>query len=92
MREDCTKLDGIEHQTLFSTSGLDRAFNAAGFTCHAKKSVMSEVHATRSYLSYQADPYLDYPDTPFREDFLFENSQESNGMDYKIQALYRLNS
>jgi 2-polyprenyl-3-methyl-5-hydroxy-6-metoxy-1,4-benzoquinol methylase len=92
MREDCNMFDGIEHQTLFSASSLDNAFEQAGFTCMAKKSVISEIHAITNYLSYQSDPYLDSPLSPFKSDFLSDNMLESSGLGYKIQAVYRLNS
>jgi len=92
MREKCNMFDGIEHQTLFSARSLDSAFKQAGFTCMAKNSVISEIHAITNYLSYQADPYLDSPAAPFKADFLFGNQLDSNGMGYKIQAVYRVNS
>lgn len=92
MRADCNMFDGIEHQTLFSSSSLDSAFEQAGFTRMAKNSVISEIHAITNYLSYQADPYLDSPLSPFKSDFLSDNMLESSGLGYKIQAVYRLNS
>lgn len=91
MREDCNMFDGIEHLTLFSSKSLDIAFDKAGFTCLAKQSVISEVHAITNHLSYQADPYLGAPVSPFKAAFLDADSLESSGLGYKIQAVYRLN-
>jgi hypothetical protein len=40
-------------------------------------------------LSYQADPYLDIPLSPFKSDLLSDNSLESCNLGYKIQAVYQ---
>jgi cyclopropane fatty-acyl-phospholipid synthase-like methyltransferase len=90
MREDCNMFDGIEHLTLFSSRSLDTAFQSAGFTCVAKSTVISEIHAITNYLSYQSDPYLDAPLVPFKTDFLSATTLESSGQGYKIQAVYQL--
>lgn len=90
LRDDCNMFDGIEHLTLFSAKSLDIAFNKAGFTCIAKHSVISEIHAITNYLSYQADSYLGAPISPFKAEFLNADSLESSGLGYKIQAVYRL--
>jgi SAM-dependent methyltransferase len=90
MRADCNMFDGIEHLTLFSANSLDIAFKEAGFTCLAKKSVISEIHAITNYLSYQVDPYLGKPVTPFKLDVLSGDSLEAFGLGYKIQAVYQL--
>lgn len=91
LRDECNMFDGIEHLTLFSAKSLDIAFNNAGFTCIAKQSVISEVHAITNYLSYQADSYLGDPNSPFKAEFLDADSLENSGLGYKIQAVYRLN-
>ena len=91
MRDSCNMFDGIEHLTLFSSKSLDIAFDKAGFTCLAKQSVISEVHAITNYLSYQEDPYLGAPVSPFKAAFLDADSLESSGLGYKIQAVYRIN-
>ena len=90
MREDCNMFDGIEHLTLFSRGSLDLAFQKAGFTCLAKNTVISEIHAITNYLSYQSDPYLDTPLLPFKLDLLSGDYLESCGLGYKIQAVYQL--
>ncbi|MCP9787669.1 methyltransferase domain-containing protein [Cyanobium sp. Maggiore-St4-Cus] len=91
LRDDCNMFDGIEHLTLFSSRSLDIAFDKAGFSCLVKQSVISEVHAIRNYLSYQADPYIATPVSPFEAAFLDADSLENSGLGYKIQAVYRLN-
>jgi SAM-dependent methyltransferase len=90
MRENCNMFDGIEHLTLFSLGSLDIAFQKAGFTCLAKNTVISEIHAITNYLSYQSDPYLDTPSFPFKLDLLSDDYLESCGLGYKIQAVYQL--
>jgi SAM-dependent methyltransferase len=90
LRDKCNMFDGIEHLTLFSSKSLDIAFEKAGFTCLAKQSVISEIHAITNYLSYQADPYLDAPVSPFKAAFIDADSLESSGLGYKLQAVYRL--
>lgn len=90
LRENCNMFDGIEHLTLFSSGSLDRAFQQAGFTRLAKNSVISELYAITNYLSYQANPYLDTPLSPFKPEFISDNMLESCGLGYKIQAVYQL--
>ena len=91
LRENCNMFDGIEHLTLFSRGSLDIAFQKAGFTCLARSTVISEIHAITNYLSYQSNPYLDTPLLPFKLDFLSDDHLESCGLGYKIQAVYQLN-
>jgi len=91
LRETCNMFDGIEHLTLFSAHSLDMAFEKSGYTLVGRQSVISESHALSNYLSYEQDPYLSTPKTPFSAQFLSPDLIEKSGLGYKIQAVYKIN-
>jgi len=90
LRDKCNMFDGIEHLTLFSSRSLDAAFQNSGFSCLAKKTVISEIHAITNFLGYQADPYLGTPSHPLTLDLLSDDYLENSGLGYKIQSVYQL--
>jgi hypothetical protein len=90
MRDACNMFDGIEHLTLFSFRSLNLAFKKAGYVETKTQSLITELHALRNYLSYEHDPYLASPQSPFQAGFLSEELIESSGLGYKIQAVYTI--
>jgi len=88
-RSNCNMFDGVEHLTLFSKYSLDLAFTSAGYALVSFQTVISETYAINNFLSYANDPYLNNSVDPLVESILDPAMIESEGLGYKIQAIYR---
>jgi len=89
LRSSCNMFDGVEHLTLFSKHSLDLAFTSAGYALVSFQTIISETYAINNYLSYANDAYLDNSADPLVGSILDSAKIESEGLGYKIQAIYR---